>query len=429
MARTDHLDLVHTGPSTLAGRFMRTFWQPVYRSTDLQPGDAVPIRILSEDFTLYRGELSPSPLAGEEPALSLSKGRDGGDAPSPQSSPAEGGGGTPHVLPFRCAHRGTQLSTGWVEGDTLRCFYHGWRYDGSGQCVEQPGEEASFTQKVRLQSYPAREYLGLVFVYFGEGEPPPLPQYPEFDAPGVLDVYPPEYWPCNFFNRIDNACDAAHLTFAHRESRAAIGTPRQLPELRAEETDYGVVTSMAVPGKGGSTLHFHMPNINQFFQGDTKLRDPTSPSTPATMARLLFRVPVTDDSCVSFPIDHVSLTGEAGTAYLARRRQMEEAQRAAPLTPEDMGESVLRSRMRVPDVRVHDPANLKTLTSVEDYVAQVGQGSIVNHAADRLGRMDAGVILVRQIWQRELRHLASGEPLKHWSRTTPLDPAFVESRT
>jgi 5,5'-dehydrodivanillate O-demethylase len=83
--------------------------------------NAYPIRIMSEDFTLYRGE-----------------------------------GGTPHVVAYRCAHRGTQLSTGWVEADCLRCFYPGWKYDGSGQCVEQPAEDASFAQKVRIRSYPVR---------------------------------------------------------------------------------------------------------------------------------------------------------------------------------------------------------------------------------------------------------------------------------
>ncbi|MBM2811513.1 MAG: hypothetical protein HW416_2272 [Chloroflexi bacterium] len=102
-------DFAHAGPGTLAGRYMRRFWHPVYRSEDLNPGRTVPLRIMSEDLTLYRGD-----------------------------------SGTVHALAFRCAHRGTQLSTGWVEGDTLRCFYHGWRYDGSGQCVEQPAEPEPF---------------------------------------------------------------------------------------------------------------------------------------------------------------------------------------------------------------------------------------------------------------------------------------------
>ena len=97
------VDFVHTGAGTLAGRYLRMFWHPVYVAHELEPGHAIPIQIMREKFTLYRGE-----------------------------------GGFPHVVDFRCAHRGTQLSVGWVEGDCIRCFYHGWKYDGTGQCVEQP---------------------------------------------------------------------------------------------------------------------------------------------------------------------------------------------------------------------------------------------------------------------------------------------------
>jgi len=109
-------DFLRTGPGTLAGRYLRMFWQPVYLAEDLKPGRAVPIRIMSEDFTLYRGENDP------------------------------------HLLAFRCAHRGTQLSTGWVEGDNLRCFYHGWMYGPDGQCVEQPAEPEPFCQRIKIRS-------------------------------------------------------------------------------------------------------------------------------------------------------------------------------------------------------------------------------------------------------------------------------------
>src|SRR5919199_1925748 len=146
----EYTDFVHTGPGTLAGRYMRRFWQPVYKSPDLEPGHAKPIRVMSEDFTLYRGE-----------------------------------DGQAHVVAFRCAPRGTQLSTGWGEGDQIRCFYHGWKYDGTGQCVEMPAEDASFPPKVRIASYPTEEYLGLIFAYLGEGEAPPLPRYPDFEPDGV----------------------------------------------------------------------------------------------------------------------------------------------------------------------------------------------------------------------------------------------------
>ena len=104
--RDDWADFAHTGPGTLAGRFMRMFWQPVYRSQDLDAGYTKPLMIMSEEFTLYRGK-----------------------------------SGTAYAVAFRCAHRGTQLSVGKVEGENIRCFYHGWMYDGSGQCVEQPAEQ------------------------------------------------------------------------------------------------------------------------------------------------------------------------------------------------------------------------------------------------------------------------------------------------
>jgi 5,5'-dehydrodivanillate O-demethylase len=166
----------HTGPGTLAGRYLRSFWQPVRVAADLPAGRAIPVMLMSEEFTLYRGE-----------------------------------GGEVHAVAFRCAHRGTQLSTGWVEGDSLRCFYHGWAYDGNGQCVEQPAEPEPFCSRIRIRSYPVQEYLGLVFVYLGEGEPPPLPRYPDFEGPARVRMYVRN---CNVVQNLEN--DAAHVHFVHR---------------------------------------------------------------------------------------------------------------------------------------------------------------------------------------------------------------------
>src|SRR5512138_265937 len=145
-------DFVHTGPATLAGRYMRRFWQPVYVLERLKAGQAVPIRIMSEGFTLYRGA-----------------------------------SGMPYVVDFRCAHRGTQLSVGWVEGECIRCFYHGWKYDGTGQCVEQPAEDEAFAKKIKIRSCPTHEFLGLIFAYFGDGAAPPFPAFPELAEEGEID--------------------------------------------------------------------------------------------------------------------------------------------------------------------------------------------------------------------------------------------------
>ena len=137
-------DFVHTGPGTLAGRYLRRYWQPIYLSDKLAKGTIVPIRILGEELALYRGE-----------------------------------SGAVRVITNECPHRLTRLSTGWIEGETVRCRYHGWRFDESGQCVEQPAEPKPFCAKVKkLASYPTHEAHGFVFAYLGEGEAPsfrPLP--------------------------------------------------------------------------------------------------------------------------------------------------------------------------------------------------------------------------------------------------------------
>ena len=120
--KASEIDYVRTGPGTLAGRYMRRFWHPVFRSQDLPAGQAKPLRILGEDFTLYRGET-----------------------------------GKAHAVDFRCAHRGAQMSIGFIEGDCLRCFFHGWMYDANGQCVDRPGERQEANKNIKIRGYPTEE--------------------------------------------------------------------------------------------------------------------------------------------------------------------------------------------------------------------------------------------------------------------------------
>jgi 5,5'-dehydrodivanillate O-demethylase oxygenase subunit len=385
MSSATAVDFVHTGPDTVAGRYLRRFWQPVYRVEDLAPGQAVPLQIMSEHFTLYRGET-----------------------------------GAPHLVAARCAHRGTQLSTGWVEGDWLRCLYHGWKYDATGQCVEQPGEDAPFAARVRIRSHPTEEYLGLIFAYLGEGEPPPFRRFPDFELPGVVEAGPPEYWPCNYFNRVDNACDGAHVAFTHRESTGRTGKTSQyaLPAMSFAETDYGIRTTVQVPGRPPYYFHFHMPNINQA-RSQSRVEGSLEDARNLWVDRLFWRVPVDDERSVSFVVDYLPLTGPAAEAYRQRRRQ---AQQAASLDPNRLAEAVLAGRMRIAEI--DREASIYKLFWVEDYCVQVGQGTVADRAHERLGRVDAGVILLRQLWRRELQALAEGRPLKAWT-----SPAGLSAQT
>lgn len=373
----DYTDFLHTGPGTLAGRYLRTFWHPICRVKDLSSGRAVPVKLMSEQFTLYRGE-----------------------------------SGKPYLVDFHCPHRGAQLSAGWVEGESIRCRYHGWRYEGTGQCVEQPGEEESFASKVKIRSYPTYEYLGLIFVYIGEGDAPPFRKHPDFEQPGVVDAGAPELWPCNYFNRIDNACDAGHVAFTHRESILRVkGMERQLAvrSLTSEETEYGIRTINRVQGREPFYLHFHMPITNQS-RSQARVEGTLEDAARLWVDRLFWRVPVDDDNCASFVVDRVPLTGKEGEAYRERRRVAEEAQ---TVSLNQTAEDILAGKMTLADV--DKGLSSYKLFWIEDYVVQVGQGPREQRPEEHLGRMDVGVFLLRKIWERELRALAQGRPLKQWN--------------
>ncbi|HLY64361.1 MAG TPA: Rieske 2Fe-2S domain-containing protein [Chloroflexota bacterium] len=371
----DDIDLVHTGADTLAGRYLRLFWQPVYRAQDLPAGRAKPIRIMNEELTLYRGQ-----------------------------------SGAAHMLAFRCAHRGTQLSTGWVEDDCIRCFYHGWKYDATGQCVEQPAEGAGFAAKIRIRAYPVREYLGLVFAYLGEGEPPTFRQFPQFDAPGVVTTTPPETWPCNYYNRLDNDADPYHVDFTHYESIGRTGRLGMYEERHAsfEETNYGVRVAVTVPNRETDYFHAIMPNVNQI-----RVRTGMAGGSTVWEERMTWAVPITDESSLRFEVNHVALAGDEAAAY----REQYERDRSKPLDARRLGDPVLAGELRVrdiePDVTAYE------LFRVEDYATEVGQGRIADRSRERLGRSDLGVIMRRKLWLQDLKALAEGRPRASWQVPRP----------
>ncbi len=256
-----------------------------------------------------------------------------------------GESGDPHLVAFRCAHRGTQLSTGWVEGDDLRCFYHGWKYGPDGQCVEQPAEPQPFCEKIRIRSYLVQEYLGLVFAYLGEGDPPPMWSFPEFEGDGILRLTGPQVWPCNYFNRIENSLDHVHGAFVHRRRVNGYGLG-EIPRVLGYETEYGIKT-IGIRQGHIRMQHFHIPNLN-------------------------YRTPWAAPSAAA----------------------------ASEVDPEG-GVSAREA---------------SSITNIEDYTAQVGQGAIADRENERLGRSDVLVILLRQLLSREMRNLAEGKPLKQWTR-------------
>jgi len=277
--------------------------------------------------------------------------------------------------------------------------------------VEQPGEDTTFAEKVRIRAYPTQEYLGLIFVYLCEGEAPPFRRYPQFDQPGVLIALPPESWPCNYYNRLDNDPDGGHVLYTHNESvKRAQRTDRQhLRVMTAEETSYGVKVTMTVPGKPPEVLLSYMPNNNEI---TVKVGMATARSEEANRAwedRMTWAVPIDNESSYRFEINLAHLTGADAKAYEMSRR---EALAQAGSLAIELGEAVLSGKVAIHEL---DP-KLSTyeLFRVEDYVTQVGQGRIWDRSRERLSAIDRGVFLRRKLWHRELKALAEGQPLIEW---------------
>ena len=363
-------DLICTKPGTLAGEYLRRFWQPIHRAEELKPGEAKPIEIMSEQFTLYRGE-----------------------------------SGAPHVVGFRCPHRGTQLSAGWVEGDSIRCIYHGWCFDAAGQCTDQPAEDKSFANKIRIAGFPTREYLGLIFAYFGAGEAPTFPRFPHMEEDGIVEVLSTEVWPCNFFQRVDNNGDSYHVSFVHRGAYSVSAANRRegLPEISKEESPWGTTSYASFKQGWRNVFQFFMPNAYAF-------RNPSPEPECDWEDRMQWDVPMNDNQALEFRLRRLPLTGAKADAYRARRA----AEAPAPkVSVVQMGEAVLAGKLNYQDLDKFF-ADKITLVHVQDYVAQVGQGAIADRSQEHLGRSDVGIILFRKIWERELRALAEGRPLKKW---------------
>ncbi len=359
------------GPGTAAGRLLRSFWQPVYVSDRLPAGKAVPLRILGEDFTLFRTQ-----------------------------------SGAPHVLAPYCAHRGLRLSAGWVEGDCLRCFYHGWKYDGDGACVEQPAEKPGTHDTVKVASYPAREYLGLIFAYFGGGEPPELPRFDAYERDGFTEVRrSPRQW--SYFDQLENSVDEVHFNFVHRRSKFTdVGLNDEIPELSCEETDYGILRI----GRRGNHVrksHILMPNcmysmVFEHFKGWAE--------------HLSWRVPVEGDSHISYMIECVHKEGAEADAF--RRVRADNRAALAKLEPaEHVIDRILAGEIHIDEV----PAR-PDMVLIQDGVALKGLRKPRNAAIDNLRASDRQVILLRRLWRREMHAIEDGTPIKQWRVPRDLVP-------
>lgn len=164
-----------------------------------------------------------------------------------------------------CPHRGTSLVLARNEDCALRCIFHGWKIDVSGEVVEVPTHTPNpeeFAKRVRVAHYPVHEGGKIIWVWLGSGEAPPFPELPFTVVPDnhIFLTYTKVY--CNWLQGVEATLDSVHVGTLHSSyiSRQR-GTPQTInnaldalaARYEVERTSYGLDAKALRPLEGGET--------------------------------------------------------------------------------------------------------------------------------------------------------------------------------
>jgi nitrite reductase/ring-hydroxylating ferredoxin subunit len=177
--------LTQTGPGTPMGELFRQYWIPALLAEEL-PEDGCPqvrVKLLSERLIAIRD----------------SEGRYG-------------------LIDEFCAHRGVSLWFGRNEDGGLRCAYHGWKYDVTGQCIEVPSEpeESGFCAKIKLAGYPLVKIGDVLWTHMGDpASRPPLPEWEFVRVPSEQTFTSKRWEECNWLQALEGGIDSSHVSWLH----------------------------------------------------------------------------------------------------------------------------------------------------------------------------------------------------------------------
>jgi phenylpropionate dioxygenase-like ring-hydroxylating dioxygenase large terminal subunit len=185
LSKEDNELITQTDRGTPMGELFRRFWLPALLAEELPADDCDPVRvrIMGEDLVAFRDT-----------------------------------DGNPGVVSAFCAHRGAPMFFARNEDHGIRCIYHGWKYDTTGQCVEMPNIPNSerAAARMRIIAYPAVQAANMIWVYMGPPErKPPLPEFPMFEV-AKENVYVTKYEiDCNWLQGLEGDMDPSHVQFLH----------------------------------------------------------------------------------------------------------------------------------------------------------------------------------------------------------------------
>ena len=392
--------LTQVGPGTPMGELMRRYWQPIAAYSELSQNPTKAIRLLGENLVLYKDR-----------------------------------SGKLGLLEASCAHRRVHLLYGIPEDNGLRCPYHGWLYDETGQCLEMPAEapDSTFPSRVRLKAYPVEELGGLVFAYLGPAPVPLVPHWGPFVNEGVRDIG----WAivgCNWLQVQENSLDPMHGEFLHRyfsnyvmerqgllEDRGTLKHGRDYKAAPGLENNWRGAAKIAHHTKVGFTIFDHGILKHRLIEGEDEA---TSPSWRIGHPILVpnyehggggggFQIRVPMDDTHTYYIWYGVRDAAPG----------ENAHQA----PEDI--PVYRTPMPGVDENGIPLWDLFDNNSGQDHMAWQSQGPVMRRDLEKLGQSDVGVIMFRRLLNEQIDIVEDGgdpmnvfrDPAKNQEIILPFD--------
>jgi phthalate 4,5-dioxygenase oxygenase subunit len=361
--------LTRTGPRTPMGDLFRRYWLPALHAEELPEDDCPPVRvkILSERLIAFRD----------------SEGRYG-------------------LVDEFCAHRGASLWFGRVEQGGIRCAYHGWKYDVTGQCLEVPSEpeNSNFCTKVKLTSYPLVKVGDVLWTYMGA--PESQPDLPEFEWVHVSpeQTYTSKRWQeSNWLQALEGGIDSSHVSWLHSGGlksdplfKGAKGNEYNLNDLRpyfeVAESDGGLFVGARRNAEDGKYYWRITPWVMPSFtmvppRGDHPVHGH-------------FWVPIDDENCWVYTFDYHptrALTPEERQAmkdgYGVHSRNIPGTYR--PMENKDVDYLMDRDAQKLGETF----SGIRGIAQ-QDASLQESMGPIVDRTKERLVSSDTGIIKARQ---------------------------------
>lgn len=200
------MDLIK-GSSADNPLYVRNCWYVAGWDYEIKPGELFAITIINEPLVLYRKQ-----------------------------------DGNLTALSDQCCHRLAPLSLGRLEGEDLRCMYHGLKFNPEGRCIDIPGQ-GQIGAQFRIRTYPVVEKHSWVWVWMGD----PV-RADESLIPPAVGLDNPEYtlkagyidYEANYLLINDNLTDLSHIAYSHEKTFGAYSDAAARIPPKVKPIDRGI---------------------------------------------------------------------------------------------------------------------------------------------------------------------------------------------